>query len=169
MASPSITSVTKRIAQTGAMAIQQRQASGHLFDGTLPQAAGPVRADSPVDASGAIYKYAPLAADGGGLFFFNSYEPLVCSQIHIDLGASGNINIFVVNLDPAHINDDQPTILSGESILIESSTGQRFLALDEARFKTVLLPYQAIQIVTTNSTAAQIAQVVASLERTYVR
>lgn len=168
MASPSITPVTARIAQTGAMAIQQRQAAGHVFTGALPQLAG-VRADSPLDAGMAIYKYAPLTADGGGLFFFNNLEPLVCSQIHVDLGAAGDIKIFLVNLDPAHINDDLPTILSGESMLIESSTGAQFLALDEARFKTVILPYQAIQIVTTNSTAAQIAQVVASLERTYVR
>jgi|SRR5580704_557686 hypothetical protein len=168
MASPSITAVTPRIAQTGAMAIQQRVNSTFNFDGTLPQLAS-VRADSPVGIDGTIYKYAPLAAAGGGLFFFNTLEPLVCSQIHVDLGASGDINISIVNLDPAHINDDQPTLLSGESILIESSTGQRFLALDEARFKTILLPYQAIQIVTTTSGDAQIAQVVASLERTYVR
>lgn len=168
MASPSITKVTSRIAMTNATAIQQRQAAGHLFDGTLPQAAG-VRADSPIDAGFSIYKYAALSADGGGLFFWNNTEPLVCSQIHVDLGAAGNITVKLVNLDPAHINDDQPAILSGESITIEAATGVNFIALDEARLKTLLLPYQAIQIITTNSTAAQIAQVVASLERTYVR
>lgn len=168
MASPSITPVTKRIAQTGAMAIQQRVASTKIFNGTLPQA-GAVRADSPLDIGATIYKYAQLAADGGGLFFFNTLEPLVCSQIHIDLGGAGDISVFVVNLDPTKIEDDQPGLIAGESILVESSTGARFLALDEARFKTVLLPYQAIQIVTTASGAAQIAQVVASLERTYVR
>lgn len=169
MASPSVTTVTPRVPGNTSTAIQQRVASGHLFNGTLPQN-GAVRADSPLYTPGnSIYKYAQLAADGGGLFFWNTSEPLVCSQIHVDLGAAGNVTVSIVNLDPAHINDDQPTILSGESITIESATNVSFIALDEARFKTILLPYQAIQIVTSNSTAAQIAQVVASLERSYVR
>jgi hypothetical protein len=169
MASPSITQVTPRIAMTNATAIQQRVASGKIFTGALPQAAGPVRADSPLDTGLSIFKYAQLAADGGGLFFWDNREPLVCSQIHVDLGGAGNITILLVNLDPAHINDDAPAILSGESITIESVTNAAFIALDEARFKTLLLPFQGIQIVTTASGAPQIAQVVASLERTYVR
>lgn len=169
MANPSVTTVTPRTPGSSSTAIQQRVAAGQLFNGTLPQAAGPVRADSPLDTGRSIYKYAQLAASGGGLFFWNCNEPLVCSQIHIDLGASGDITVNLVNLDPTTINADVPTLLAGESMLIESSTGVRFIALDEARFKTILLPYQAIQIITTNSTAAQVAQVVASLERTYVR
>lgn len=169
MASPSITTVTARLAGTYSTAIQQRVAATKIFNGTLPQAAGPVRADSPLDTGKSIYKYAQLAADGGGLFFWNCNEALVCSQIHVDLGAAGDITVNLVNLDPTKINDDSPTILAGESMLIEQATGVRFIALDEARFKTILLPYQAIQIITTNSTQAQIAQVVASLERTYVR
>jgi hypothetical protein len=153
---------------TNATAIQQRVASAQHFDGTLPQA-GAVRADSPLDAGRAIFKYASLAGVGGGLFFWNNSEPLVCSQIHVDLGASGDITVKIVNLDPAHINDDLPSVLSGEAITIEAATGVTFIALDEARFKTVLLPYQAIQVITTASGQAQIAQVLASLERTYVR
>lgn len=168
MASPSVTAVTPRLAMTNPTAIQQRVASGQTFTGALPQA-GAVRADSPLDAGASIYKYAPLAASGGGLFFWNTYEPLVCSQIHVDLGAAGDITVKLVNLDPSKINDDLPAALSGEAITIEAATGVTFIALDEARFKTVLLPYQGIQIITTASAAAQIAQVVASLERTYVR
>lgn len=167
MASPSITPVTPRIAASISTAIQQRISSGSFFDGTLPQA-GAVRADSPLYVPGnSIYKY--VAATAGGLFFWNNPESLVCSQIHVDLGASGNITVSIVNLDPAHINDDAPTILAGEQMIIEQATAVRFIALDEARFKTILLPFQAIQIVTTASGAAQIAQVVASLEKTYVR
>lgn len=168
MASPSVTVVTKRIAGTASTAIQQRMASGHLFTGALPQAAG-VRADSPVGTDKSIFKYAQLAADGGGLFFWNNNEPLICSQIHIDLGAAGDITINLVNLDPTKVEDDLPAILAGESMLIEQATGVRFIALDEARFKTTIMPYQGIQIITTNSSAAQIAQVVASLERGYMR
>src|SRR5258706_6112869 len=168
MASPSITKVTSRIAQTNALAIQQRVASTKIFDGTLPQLTG-VRADSPLDVGGGIYKYAQLSGDGGGLFFWNTYEPLVCSQIHVDLGGSGNITVKIVNIDSTKVNDDQPTLLAGEAITIEAATNVTFLALDEARFKTILLPYQGIQIITTASGAAQIAQVIASIERTYVR
>lgn len=168
MASPSVTVVTPRLPENVSTAIQQRIASGHAFDGTLPQAAGPVRADSPLYTPGnSIYKY-PVG-NTGGLFFWNVNESLVCSQIHIDLGGAGNITVSIVNLDPAHINDDSPSILAGESMTIESATGVTFMALDEARLKTILMPFQAIQIVTSASGAAQIAQVVASLERSYVR
>ena len=114
-----------------------------------------------------MYRY-PVAAKGG-LFFWNANEPLVCTQIHVDLGASSDVTVKLVNLDPTKINDDLPASLAGEDITIEQSTGVTFLALDEARFKVILLPYQAIKIVSTANAAVQIAQVVASLERTFVR
>jgi hypothetical protein len=167
MASPSVTPVTSRVPWSVATAIQQQISAAGNFDGSLPQSGG-VRADSPLYAPGnAIYKYAPESA--GGLFFWNTVEPLVCSQIHISSAAAMNITVSLVNLDPAHINDDLPTILSGESLIIEEATAVTFMALDEARLKTLLLPYQGIQIVTTANAATQIAQVVASLERAYVR
>jgi len=159
--------VTPRLASTAATAIQQRITAGGHFDGTLPQDSGH-RADSPLYQPGnSIYKYAASAL--GGLFFWSNVEPLVLSQIHLDLGAAADVSIKLVNLDPAHINDDAPTILAGESMLIEQATGVTFMALDESKLKTILLPYQGIQIVTTASGAAQIAEVLASLERTYVR
>lgn len=167
MASPSITQVTRREAACWSTAIQQRISAAGNFDGTLPQAAGPVRADSPLSQGNALYKYA--AAAKGGLFFWTNIEPLVCTQIHVDLGAAGDVSVRICNLNPATINDDAPTTLAGEDILIEQATGVTFLALDEARFKTILLPYQAIKIVTSANAAAQIAQIVASLERTFVR
>lgn len=114
-----------------------------------------------------MYKY-PVALKGG-LFFWNTNEPLVCTQIHVDLGASSDVTIKIVNLDPAKVNDDLPASIVGEDITIEQLTGVTFLALDEAKFKVILLPYQAIKIVSTANAAAQIAQVVASLERTFVR
>ncbi len=168
MANPSITTVTRRVPGAYSTAIQQRVAATKIFNGTLPQA-GAVRADSPLDTGMSIYKYAQLAADGGGLFFWNCNEALVCSQVHVDLGAAGDITVNLVNLDPSAINADSPTILSGESMMIAQATAVRFIALDEARLKTVMLPYQAIQIITTASGQAQIAQVVASLERQFVR
>jgi hypothetical protein len=170
MANPSVTAVTPRLAQTSATAIQQSVASGLNFTGALPLN-GAVRADSPAMSYNSIYAYAQItAAAGGGLFFWNTLEPLVCSQIHIDLGGSGDITVYLVNLDPAQINSDTPAILSGQQpITIESATAVNYLALDESHFKTVILPYQAIQIVTTASSAAQVAQVVASIERTYLR
>jgi hypothetical protein len=141
-------------------AIQQRITAGSLFTGVLPVG------DAPLNAGNSIYKYA--AGTLGGLFFWNTNEPLICSQIHLDLGASGDVTVSLVNLDPATIAT-VPAILPGEEIIIEQATSVRFLALDEARFKTVLLPFQAITIVTASTAAAQICQAVASLERTYVR
>jgi hypothetical protein len=156
-------STTPRIAQSISSAIQQRVLAGFNFNGTEP--AG----DAPLDQrSRSMYRYGVPPGVGGGLFFWNNVESLVCSQIHVDLGAAADITVSIVNLDPATW-PATPTILPGESIVIEQATGARFIALDEARFKTILLPYQAIQITTTNSTADQIAQVVASLEKTYVR
>lgn len=158
--------VTPRIAQSISTAIQQRITAGNFFDGTLPQAGGH-RDDSPLTQGNSIYKYAANTA--GGLFFWKGVESLVCSQIHIALGAAANVTVSIVNLDPATVEDDLPATIAGEDVIIEQATGVTFMALDEARFKTILLPYQAIKIVTTASGAAQIAQVVASLERTYVR
>jgi archaellum component FlaF (FlaF/FlaG flagellin family) len=172
MANPSVTAVTTRQAGSSSTAIQQIISSGstsNVFNGTLPQASGPVRADSPLYKPGnAIYKYA--ASTAGGLFFWNNQEPLIVSQCHVSLASSESITISIVNLDPTTVNADSPTILTNESLIVEQATGVTFIALDEARFKTVLLPFQAISIVTTNAGAGlQIAQVVASLERTYVR
>lgn len=166
MASPSITSVTPRTAENGSTAIQQRITAAGNFDGTLPQAAG-VRADSPLVQGNSIYKYVPAAK--GGLFFWSNKEPLVCTQIHCDFGAASDITIKLCNLDPTKINDDLPTTLAGEDITIEQATGVTFLALDETKFKVIVLPYQAIKIVSTANAAAQIAQVIACLERTFVR
>jgi hypothetical protein len=164
---PSTFAVTPRLAFTAATAIQQRITAGGNFNGTLPQDSGH-RADSPLYQPGnSIYKYVPVAA--GGLFFWNNVEPLVLSQIHLDLGASSNVTIKLVNLNPATVNDDLPATLAGEEMIIEQATGVTFMALDEARIKTILLPYQGITITSTANAAAQIAQVLASLERTYVR
>lgn len=166
MASPSITPITPRQAASWSTAIQQRISASGNFDGTLPQA-GSVRADSPLSQANSIYKY--VAAAKGGLFFWSNTEPLVCTQIHVDLGVAGDVTVKLCNLDPAHVNDDLPVTLAGEDITIEASTNVTFLALDEARFKTILLPYQAIKVITSANGNAQIAQVIASLERTFVR
>jgi hypothetical protein len=168
MASPSVTVVTPRLAQSISTAIQQRVAATKKFTGALPQL-GAVRADSPIARGNCLYKYAQLAADGGGLFFWNNAESLILSQIHLDLGAAGDTTISIVNLDPATLNDDLPAVIAGESMPISITTAQRLVVLNEAQLKTVLLPYQGIQIVTTNSGAAQIAQVTVSIERTFMR
>ena len=153
-------SATTRSPMATATAIQQRIASGH-FDGTFPTGDSP---STPATRCSSTPRRPP-----SGLFFWNTVEPLVCSQIHVDCGASADISIYLVNLDPTTVNTDSPTILSGETMTIEQATAAQFIALDEARFKTILLPFQGIQIVTTTSGAAQIAQVVASIERQFVR
>jgi hypothetical protein len=166
MASPSVTPVASRQAFSWSTVIQQRISAAGNFDGTLPQAAG-VRADSPLSQANAVYKY-PAAAKGG-LFFWNANEPLMCTQIHVDFGAASDVVVKLCNLVPSTVNDDLPTTVAGEDITIEQATGVTFLALDETKLKVVVFPYQAIKIVSTANAAAQIARVVASLERTFVR
>lgn len=154
---------TKRTPYTYSTAIQQRINNGQHFDGTMPTG------DSPVDPMPApqIYKYAPQNA--GGLFFWDTNEPVICGQFHLWLNGSADVNLYLVNLDPQSVIAGTPTELAGEAILIEQQVGTNFVALDEARFKTVMLPFQALKLVTTASGGVQIAQAVASIERTYIR
>lgn len=164
MASPSVTVVTRRVPFNTSTGIQQQATAGNFFTGALPQAAGPVRADSPIQPGGAVYKYAPTAA--GGLFFWNVNEPIVLTQIVVDLGANANLNVFISNLTVAAIEDDSPSVISGEEWLIGSLTAARMFSSDKSY---TLMPYQAIKLVSTNSGAAQNALVSACLERTFVR
>lgn len=157
-------SLVQRVALSTSTAIQQRVISGQHFDGTIPNVAG-VANDSPFVGM-MIYKYAP--ASNGGLFFWNINEAVICGQFHIDLGGAADFSLYLVNLNPAS-DPTNPTPLSGERFLIEQQSGIVFAALDEARFKTVILPGQALQLITTASGAAQAAQAVASIERTYIR
>lgn len=144
-----------REASSYTTAIQQRITSGNHFDGSLPGGA------LTQTNHGSLYKYA--AGTAGGLFFWETHEPLVCVRFHVDLGANANISLSLVNLDDAN------AVIAGESILLQSLTAVRYLALDESTFKLVLLPNQALQLVTTNSSAAQIATAAAILERSMQR
>ncbi len=152
---------TVRQAYSYSTSIQQKIASGHNFDGTFPTG------DSPLAGS---FRYEFASQNAGGLFFWDMYaEPVICGQFHCDLGGPADFSLYLVNLDVASVKAGTPTVVSGSEILIEEQTGVKFVALDEARFKVVVLPYQALKLVTTVSGAAQIAQAVASIERTYVR
>jgi hypothetical protein len=150
---------TARTPASYSTAIQQRIASGGNFDGTLPPG------DSPLQNS--IFKYAQ--ANRGGLFFWNAGEAVICNQLHVFLGGSGDVSLFIVNLDPASPDPANPQVLADERILIEAQLGTTFVALDESKFKVVLLPGQALQLITTPTGANQIAQAVASIERTFIR
>lgn len=162
------TTTTQRLPYTQSTAIQQRITAGNTFNGTFPTGDCPL-----ANASGSpgpmIYKFGAQAA--GGLFFWDTNEPVICGQFHIDVGSSADIKLYLVNLDPTTCKiGSTPTVLTGESILIEEQTGANYVALDEARFKTVLLPYQALQLIVSGATGtAMIAQAVGSIERTYVR
>jgi len=148
---------TLRLPQSTSTAIQQRTDAGVAFNGALP--AG----DATLDLiNRGVYKYAASAT--GGLIYWDNNEPLICGQMHIWLGGSGDISLYLVNLDA------NKAVIADERILVEEQTGVSFIALDEARFKTVLLPNQALQLITTAVPGkSQIVQAVASLERTYVR
>ena len=136
--------------------IQQRITSGGLFDGTMP--AG----DAVTDASNCLYKY--TAAAVGGLFLWTTREPIICTQFLIDIGASGNIVVSVVNLNPATI-ETAPAVIAGEAMTVASATAVTLLALSGTNFRVTLLPFQALRLVTTATAAAQIAQCTIYLDR----
>ena len=155
-----------RLPASHSTAIQQSMAKSAAFDGALPSS------DSPLSLS-SIYTY---AEDGshGGLFYWDANEPVICGQFHCDLGGSSDFHLYLVNLDPASVLlmrkglVASPTVLS--SLKIEEQTGATFVTLDESKFKCVLLPFQALMLVTTAASGkVQIAQAVGSIERTYVR
>ncbi len=139
--------------------IQQQVILGQLFNGSLPVA------DPVIDASNALYKYAAPAGSVAGLFLWNTREPIVVTQLLIDLGGNGNVTVKVVNLNPATF-DSAPTLIAGEAVTVASAAAVPLLSLNETNFRVTLLPFQGIQLVTTNSSAAQIAQCTAYLART---
>jgi hypothetical protein len=150
-----MTTSATRYAGAYSTAIQQRVTSGHFFDGTLPP--GTVTETN----HGTVYKYPAHTA--GGLFYWDTKESVIVTRFHLDMGANANASLYLVNLD------DNNAVVAGESILIHAVTATRYVALDESGFKLVLLPQQALQLITTNSAAAQIAQTVATIERTLQR
>ncbi len=154
----------KRQPASHSTAILQSMAVGKTFDGKLPSA------DS-VYGPGGVFKF-PEDASHGGLFYWDTNEPVVCGQFFCDLGGSANFQLFLVNLDPASVRAAQagtgsPVVV--DQILIDEHTGVTHVTLDESHFKTVLLPFQALQLITTASAGKQVAQAIASIERTYVR
>lgn len=160
-------SLTVRSAGSVSTGIQMRSNVNKFFDGTVPAATG-AALDSPLTNYN-IYKYP--SADNGGLIFWNHNEPIVCGQLHVAYlgGDSGNITVNLVNLDPNSADPTQPTILNGEVLLIESASAVQFISLDESKFKVLIFPGQALQVITAASVHGQILQAVASLERTYQR
>jgi len=141
-------------------AVQQRVTALGVFTGALP--AGEFTTSN----HGSINKY--TAGTVGGLFLWANLEPILVTQVFCDIGTTGDIDISLVNIDPATLTTT-PAAVAGESILLERRTGIRSLNLNEALIKVVLLPYQALQIITSDNNTAQIIQVTAQIERTMVR
>lgn len=146
------------VPQSTPTVLQQRIASGQLFNGSMPAAA------PTVDKSNGLFKYAAPADSVMGLFLWKTREPIVVTQFLIDLGANGDVTVKVVNLDPDTVDTTQ-AILSGEVVTYQTATTVPRLMLNETNFRITLLPFQAIQLITTNSGAAQIAQCTAYLAR----
>lgn len=146
-----------RTPYSNSTAIQQTTAAGVAFDGAYPDGS------DAVDNGKGMYAYGDSPTHAG-LFYWNNAESIICGQFHIDLRGSGTISLYLVSIDDAGAE------VAGSAILIEQQTGVTFVALDESRFKVVLLPRQALKLVTTAvGSQKQIAQAVASIERTYVR
>lgn len=133
--------------------ILQRISAGNQFDGTLSGGA------ESTTRNGSVYEFA--ADNNGGLFFWETKEPIVVDQIIVNLGASGTVTVNLVNLD----SNNAP--IAGETWQLFTQSDQQYLALNETNFKYILLPGQAIQIISSGSAAAKIAQVYGMIERFY--
>lgn len=152
----------RAVPQATPTVIQQMVAAGQTFNGSFPAA------DPTVDASNGIYKYAAPAGSVAGLFLWNTREPITITQFLCDLGAAtgstADAQLRVVNLNPATF-DTNPTIITNEIIAVANFTTVSLLRLTEADFRITLMPFQGLQLITTNSTKIQIAQCMASLAR----
>lgn len=142
-----------RFGASHSTAILQRINANQQFTGVISTGA------QSITHHGTVYEFA--AANVGGLFYWETAEPIMVDQINIDLGAAGDVTINLVNLD----SNNAP--IAGESWLLHSATNTRYVSLDETNFKKTVLPKQAIQIISSGSAAAKIAQVVGMIERAY--
>jgi hypothetical protein len=142
-----------RLGATHATSIIQRASGAGQFTGVIPTTA------ESTTHNGAVYEFAVDAV--GGLFFWETAEPMMVDQVLIDLGANGTVFIYLVNLDANNLP------VAGEQWQLFTQAGARYVALNETNFKYVLLPKQAIQIVSSVSASAKIAQVTGMVERAY--
>lgn len=141
-------STTQKMAGNFPIGVQQHATTN--FDGNAPTEGTP-----PTFANG-TYKYEDQTK--GGLFVFNTGEPVIVNRLAITI-ASGNITVNLVNLDTSG------SPISGESWLIASATSVTSMWKDESSLKITVLQNQAIQVITTT---AGYATLVYSLERTFV-
>ena len=149
-----------RFSQAHSTGIMQKLDTGVAFDGTLPT--GDTGDAGAADQNG-LYKY-PLQHNGGGLFVWNNYEPIIVTQLHVDLGDITDASLYVVNLDATG------AVLTGESVMIHQEQKVRYIALDETHFRVVLLRNQALKLTSVSTGIGKpIAQAVAVLERTFQR
>lgn len=136
-------------------AILQRITATNQFDGTLSAGA------ESTTRNGSMYEFAAAAA--GGLFYWDNSEPMVIDQVLVDLGAAGNCEIYIVNLDAAYAP------ITTERWQIANELNVRYVEINKGSTQITLLPFQALQIVSTASAAAKTALVTGAIERTKMR
>lgn len=134
----------KRDAASYSTIIQQKASTA--FNGTLPT--------TTCAETQYIYKY-PVDA-GGGLVYWNATEPVVVNQLLVTLDVSGDVSIYLVNLDTTG------AVIAGEDFTLDKKTGVTYYANTD--LEVVLLPYQALKVVTTQAGRLQAC---GSYERTF--
>lgn len=154
----------QRLPSSSPTAIQQKTTIGGIFDGRMPVA------DCTLSPDFSTYDYTTAAASANGLIFWNEAVPVLCTQLHVDLGGTGNIAVRIVNLDRASYAT-APAVAAGtgQSVLVYQATATSFVTLYEGNFKLLLLPYQALQIITTTSGGVQVARAIGYAEKAYQR
>lgn len=129
--------------------IQQRLEANRNATGAAP-------ATTPTIANGLIKYPAPTAADGGGLFDFESLDAIVVFP-EFDLGASTTLTIKIVNMGTNN------TVIAGEETMVYTGSVRYYAPTEPFR----LTSRQALQVTTSGGSAAMVLRVKAQLQINY--
>jgi hypothetical protein len=130
-----------------AVGVQQQIPSGSQFTGAAP-------AGAQTFANG-LNKFAANVA--GGLFLFSATEAVVVHDIYIDFGALTTYSLKIVNLD----GSGNP--IAGESFALEEDVRLR----TRLTGRLLLSANQALQLTTSDATAAMMARMYATALRVF--
>lgn len=106
-----------------------------------------------------IYRYATIATQAAGLFYFGATEQHIVTGLHVTI-VSGDITVNLVNVAA------DGSIVAGESWKLFTATAVTSLNKSLAELELVLHKRQALQIITTKP---GIAYINVALERSYGR
>jgi len=147
-----ITDATATVTKLASTTLSLVSAAPNLFGGHKP----------PNDVTSfikGVYSY--NLASRGGIFKWNSNEPVLVTEFHCDLNGAANLTLNKVTLDA---NDNIVFLVELKAAAAVSS-----VSYDASAFRVTLLGNQALQLITTTSSQVQYAQAVGITERAIMK